>query len=209
MRRFTLLFSMAFGFFMTTVVLYATPMLHEGWKLESEAGGIKVYSRAVEGTQFRQVKAVAAVNASLETIVAILTDYPNYKLWMNNVTDSQIIEQASDRVAYVYTYEDTPWPVQNRFCVSKMTFEEEEDRARILFESVPRYMKSPRDAIEFISYKGHWQILRNKSGCEIEYFLEANPGGHVPSWLANQLAYGGPARTIGNLRTLVENTGRP
>ncbi len=182
----------------------------EGWKLESEVAGVKVYSRAVEGSQFRQVKAIASVNAPFETVVAILTDYGNYKLWMNNITDSQVIDESSESVDYVYTYEDTPWPVQNRFCVAKMTLEEEDtDRAMLHFESVPRYMQSPRDAIEFLSYRGYWRVDRNKSGCDIEYLVEANPGGYVPSWLANQLAYGGPLKTIENLRTLAENRTHP
>ncbi len=181
----------------------------EGWKLESDVGGIKVYSRAVEGSQFRQIKATAAVNASFESVIAILTDYANYKLWMNNITDSQIIEQSADTLNYVYAYEDTPWPVQNRFCVSKMTLYQQSDIATLHFESVPRYMKSPRDAIEFARHKGYWKISRNKSGCEVEYLLESNPGGYVPSWLVNQMAFGGPSRTIQNLRSLAENKSRP
>ena len=171
--------------------------------------GVKVYSRAIDGSQFRQIKATTAVNAPFETVIAILTDYVNYKLWMNNITDSQIIEQEADTVHYVYAYEDTPWPVQNRFCVSKMKLVQQEDIAMLHFESVPRYMKSPRDAIEFARHKGYWKISRNKTGCEIEYLLESNPGGHVPSWLVNQISYGGPVKTMQNLRSLAEHKTRP
>ncbi|HLF63252.1 MAG TPA: START domain-containing protein [Saprospiraceae bacterium] len=189
--------------------LPAIPGLHEGWKLESDMAGVKVYSRAIDGSQFRQIKATTAVNAPFETVIAILTDYVNYKLWMNNITDSQIIEQEADTVHYVYAYEDTPWPVQNRFCVSKMKLVQQEDIAMLHFESVPRYMKSPRDAIEFARHKGYWKISRNKTGCEIEYLLESNPGGHVPSWLVNQISYGGPVKTMQNLRSLAEHKTRP
>lgn len=209
MRLSTLLFCLALLTLVGTGGIAASPGYLEGWKLESDVGGIKVYSRAVQGSQFRQIKAVASVDAPYEAVVGILTDYVNYKLWMNNVTDSQVIEDASPTIKYVYTYEDTPWPVQNRFCVSKMTVNQEQDRATIEFQSVPRFMKSPRDAIEFISYRGYWQINRSKTGCDIEYLLEANPGGHVPSWLANELNFGGPARSIRNLKNLAENRSRP
>lgn len=182
---------------------------YEGWKLESDAAGVKVYSRAIEGSQFRQIKATTEINASLEAVISILTDYTNYKLWMNNITDSQIIEQAADTVHYVYAYEDTPWPVQNRYCVSKMTLVQEENEATLHFESVPRYMKSRRDAIEFARHKGYWKISRNKSGCDIEYLLDCHPGGYVPSWLMNEMSYGGPAKSVQNLRSLAENKTRP
>lgn len=194
---------------LTSKSVLAIPGLHEGWKLESDMAGVRVYSRAIEGSQFRQIKATAALDAPFETVVAILTDYTNYKLWMNNITDSQIIEAEADTVHYVYAYEDTPWPVQNRYCVSKMTFAQEEDEAMLHFESVPRYMKSRRDAIEFARHKGYWKISRNKTGCEIEYLLESNPGGYVPSWLVNQTSYNGPAKSMQNLRFLAENKTRP
>ena len=203
------LFTILILFWLSIKPLPAMCGVHEGWKLESEVAGIKLYSRVIEGSPFRQVKATAAVGASFEAVVGILTDYANYKLWMNNITDSQVIEQSSDTVHYVYAYEDAPWPVQNRYCVSKMTMTKEEDDATLQFESVPRYMKSPRDAIEFASHKGHWKVQRSKTGCEIEYLLESNPGGHVPSWLANQMAYGGPVKTMQNLRTLAENKVSP
>jgi len=188
--------------------LLAGTVVYEGWKLESESDGIKVYSKAVEGSQFRQVKAITEVNASFESVVGILTDYENYKRWMHNITDSKVINQESDTVHYVYQYEDAPWPVQNRFCVARMTLIREKDEATLEFESVPRYMESRRDAIEFAHHKGHWKVHRNKSGCEVEYFIESNPGGFVPSWLVNQMAYGGPASTMHNLRDLAEHPGR-
>lgn len=193
------------------IALAITPVFarFEGWKLETEVAGIKVYSRNVEGSPYLQIKATAEVDAPFESVVAILTDYPNYKDWVNNISDSQVIEQASENVHYVYAYEDTPWPVQNRFCVTRMTLNREADDAMLDFESVPRYMKSPRDAIEIARHKGHWKVHRNRSGCEIEYLIESNPGGYVPSWLVNQMATGGQIKTIQNLRTIVENQARP
>lgn len=202
-------FGLLISFLLYSLVGTASSDLYEGWKLESDVAGVKVYSRAVDGSPFRQIKATAEVNASLEAVIAILTDYNNYKLWMNNITDSQVINQESDTVHYVYAYENTPWPVQDRFCVSKMTLIQQIDDAILQFESVPRYMESPRDAIEFTRHKGHWRVHRGRSGCEIEYFLESNPGGYVPSWLINQMAYGGPSKTIQNLRTLAEYNIRP
>jgi hypothetical protein len=70
-------------------------------------------------------------------------------------------------------------------------------------------MSSRRDAIAFVSYKGYWKVDRNKAGCDIEYLVEANPGGHLPTWLAHQIAYGGPSRSMKNLRALAERMNRP
>lgn len=180
-----------------------------GWKLESDIEGVKVYSRTVDGSKFRQIKATASVEAPFEMVLGMLTDYDNYKLWMSNVTDSQVMEKVSDTVHYVYAYEDSPWPVQNRYCVSRMTLLSETDAATLLFESVPNYMKSPRDAIEHTVHKGYWKLNRSKAGCDIEYFIECNPGGHVPTWLVNQRAHEAPSKTLQNLRTQASRKHRP
>ena len=209
MRRLTQRFPLLLLISACTGSLCLAGTAVENWKLESDVDGVKVYSRAIEGSEFRQVKAIASVNAPMEVVVDILTDFEGYSDWMNDITDSQVIEETSESVHYVYTFEDTPWPVQDRYCVSRMTLSREDGHAVLEFESVPRFMKSRRDAIEFASYKGYWKVDRNKSGCDIEYLVESDPGGHVPSWLANQIAYGGPSKTIHNLRSVAENRVRP
>lgn len=194
---------------LTTLVVagevHAATAAHGGWKLESEKNGIKIYTRPVIGSKLKQVKAITQVNAPLQSVMQVLTDYPNYKNWVNNVTESYIVDQPADSVHYVYTFEDAPWPVQNRYHVAKMTLNTSPKSSTLTFKSMPNFMDKSSDAIEFERYEGWWKVSEEQDKtCRIEYILDENPGGYVPTWLVNYLAVDAPLKTLENLKALIE-----
>ena len=183
----------------------AHPEFHGGWKLESERNGVKLYTRVTDGSQLKQVKGVANVKASMETIVGILTDYGSYSKWVNNITESYVVKEQSDTEHYVYTYEDAPWPVQNRYNVAKMSLDQNLTSCTLKFESVPDFVEQRADAIQVEKFKGLWKINALPNGsCHIEYILDENPGGYVPPWLVNYMLMEAPFKTLENLRALAE-----
>lgn len=182
---------------------------HGGWTLESDKDGIKIYTRMVVGSKLKQVRAVVSVQAPMQTVMRILTDYPNYHEWMNNVTECYVVDRPADSIHYVYRFEDAPWPVQNRYHVDKMVVEEEDKTARVEFKSMPNYMDKSGEAIEIQRYEGSWKISEITGGeCQIEYILDENPGGYVPPWLVNYMAIDAPFKTLSNLRNRVETLQR-
>lgn len=177
------------------------PSRHGGWTLESERDGIKIYTRDVVGSKIKQVRAVVFVKAPMETVLGVLTDYPNYDQWMNNVTESYVVDHPADSIHYVYRHEDAPWPVQNRYHVDKMVVEQTEQSASVAFRSMPNYIDKTDEAIEIQRYEGSWYIEETSRGvCQVELVLDENPGGYVPSWLVNHLAVDAPYKTMSNLR---------
>ncbi|MDX1479224.1 MAG: START domain-containing protein [Saprospiraceae bacterium] len=183
----------------------AAPDHHGGWKLESEKNGIKIYTRPIVGSKLKQVRAVTEIDASRQTVMHVLTDYSNYKNWVNNVVESYIVEHPQDSVHYVYTYEDAPWPVQNRYNVARMTLEEDQQTSRLSFQAMPHYMDNSRKGIEIERYEGWWEVSSLASGgCRIEYMLDHNPGGFVPPWLINYMAVDAPLKTLENLISTIK-----
>ena len=145
----------------------------------------------------------------LESVVYVLTDYPNYSKWVNNITESRVIKEESETVNFVYTYEDAPWPVQNRYNVSKMTLNRHKDNCTLYFEAVPDYLEKRSDAIEVERYEGWWKVLNlPEGGCMVEYIIAENPGGYIPQWLINYMAVDAPMRTMENLKRMVEQIAR-
>lgn len=194
-----------------TFILLAPEVLafHGGWQLETEKNGIKIYTREVKGSRLKQVKAVTSVTASFETVVFVLTDYANYVKWVNNITESRVIQEQSEAVHFVYTFEDAPWPVQNRYNVSKMTLNRNHDNCTLYFEAVPDFLEKRSDAIEVERYEGWWKVSSQpEGGCTIEYIIDENPGGYIPTWLINYMAVEAPMKTMENLKTTVEQLSR-
>jgi ribosome-associated toxin RatA of RatAB toxin-antitoxin module len=199
-------------FCMATTAVSATgggDVVHGGWTLESDKDGIKIYTREVRGSKFKQIRAVVSVQASMETVVRTLTDYPNYHKWMNNVTESYVVDQPADSIHYVFRYEDAPWPVQNRYHVDKMILAMHEKSATVEFKSLPNYIDKSGEAIEIQRFEGSWKISEVAGNeCQIEYILDENPGGYVPQWLVNYMAIDAPFKTLSNLRERIETLQR-
>lgn len=180
-------------------------VVHGGWTLESDKDGIKIYTREVRGSKLKQVRAVVSVFATMEIVVRALTDYPNYYKWMNNVTESYVVDHPADSVHYVYRFEDAPWPVQNRYHVDKMSVDSREKSTTVEFKSMPNYIDKSGEAIEIQRYEGSWKVSEVANNeCQIEYILDENPGGYVPEWLVNYMAIDAPFKTLSNLRDRLE-----
>jgi hypothetical protein len=180
------------------------------WELQSDKEGIQIYTKDVEGAKFKQVKGVTNVPISLEHLVSILTDFNNYHIWNEHISESHVVSTSDDTTHYVYTMEDTPWPVQNRYHVSKMTVSKSDAQCMIHFESVPDFVEKRVDAIEMKRQRGFWRLSAlPEGGCTIEFFMDKNPGGYVPAWLVNYLIIETPFKTLHNLRELIDRHPRP
>ena len=174
---------------------------HGGWKLEAEKDGIKIYTRSIHGSSLKQVRAVTEMKAPMEAVMQVLTDFDNYKTWMNNVRESHVIDRPEDSVSVVYAFEDAPWPVQNRYHVDRMTVRIGEAVSMLFFQSIPDYGENPGNAIEIEHYEGWWRVSEMDEGiCQVEYMLDGDPGGYVPTWLVNYLAVDAPYKTLLNLK---------
>lgn len=201
--NYSLLIALSVVLFTTGTSTFAAG-IHGGWKLEAEKDGIRIYTRAVHGSSLKQVRAVTEMKAPREAIMQVLTDYDNYKSWMNNVRDSYVMERQDDSVSIVYAYEDAPWPVQNRYHVDRMTVSVGEAVSVLFFKALPDYTDQPTDAIQLSHYEGWWKVSEiAEGGCRIEYMLDGDPGGYIPSWLVNYMAVDAPYKTLINLRERV------
>ena len=203
MRYIFLVFVLAVSF-MDSGSALPVETRHGGWNLEAERDGIKIYTRSVIGSKLKQVRAVVSLKAPMETVLGVLTDYKGYSDWMNNVTESYVVDHPSDSVHYVFRHEDAPWPVQNRYHVDKMVVSTEEHAATLSFKSMPNYLDKTDEAIEVQRYEGEWRIQETTRGlCEVELVFDENPGGFIPTWLVNYLAVDAPYKTMANLRERV------
>ncbi len=195
--------------FLVSLVM-ATPNRGGDWVLELDNGGIQIYTKQIEGSKYKQVKGVAQIDASLERVAQILTDYANYMTWANNVTESYIINSTNDSTDFVYTYQDSPWPVQNRYEVSRMVTKRTHETCVISFDSEPNYLEKRNDAIEMKYRRGHWKLAKlPNGGCSIELFIDQNPGGHLPAWLLNSMIIDSPFKSLANLQSTSEKRPRP
>jgi len=73
------------------------------------------------------------------------------------------------------------------------------------FEASTPFSKSDEDCVPVTKLRGFWRFTLKQDGViYVEYETHADPGGDLPSWLANSFVVGQPLGSLENLRKRVE-----
>lgn len=160
------------------------------WELVEDDDGIKVWSREVGGSNVRQVKATKVVALAPERIWAVLVDTESYVEFMPYLESVEILEKVSASVSYLYQKVDAPL-VDARDYVIRVTMKADPDKGVWTRSWVPAHHPSSPpendDAVRLKVLEGQWTLKRLAPGkTEVTYFLHTDPGGSIPTWIANK-----------------------
>lgn len=175
------------------------------WELKKEKNGIRVFTKEIPNASLDAFMGVGIVNASMEQIVEVLRDGNNYKAWSPDCIVSQQKENTATRQVN-YTVTEAPFPVQDRDSYVEFYFETLENGVKITLTGKPKYGPEEEDRTRIPFLEGFW-LLEKISAIQtkVTYQVHADPGGSIPSWLANATAVDMPFDTIANLRDFLNN----
>ena len=178
----------------------------EDWELKKDSKGISVWWRATEGTDIKEIKIQLEVEASLNTIVSVMTDVPAYEEWVYATDKSMVIEDESEDVIY-YNIMDFPWPMDDRDLVMRTNVIQDPDTKIITSKSIAAPEKVPYDddMVRVEMTETEWIVTplgNNKA--RIDYRLISDPGGSIPAFLTNIAADYGPYKTMAAFRERVK-----
>ena len=88
---------------MLTLIAPIPANAEEEWELKRDRDGIQVYTRSVEGSKHKAVKAEMRVEASLNELVGLVMDTSACPEWAALCKRSEVTEQVSETELYVYT----------------------------------------------------------------------------------------------------------
>lgn len=180
-----------------------------GWRPEKSGDGIHVYSRAVEGSSVRAVKAEVAVDAAFEDAVALLLDASQRPRWDELCTEASVVRQVSETEDVVYIHNDLPWPVSDRDMVLRRVWSVDADRSRAQIRAsvIDGVLPEIAGRVRVTHADGVWTIKRgDATGVRITTEIHADPGGPVPDWLMNALSVQGPYKALRNIRHLLKSS---
>ncbi len=161
------------------------------------------------GTSLVSVRGEGPVDAPIERVYGVLTDYDHAPEWVEMLHTSRILRVYGPHEFLVYNHSDLPWPVTDRDTVTRRraTFDIPLRRIEIILRSeddpiMPQQPKRIRAEVSF----GRVRLtsLENNTRTQVEYEMVADPKGSIPKFL---IAYGQrswPRDTIRNLRKQVQ-----
>ncbi len=187
-------------------VLYESSGQYQ-WKLDKDKDGIKVYLSDVAGTSYKAVKVECTFPGNYVKLFSLITDVSRNVEWVYNSKSSYLLKQINPLDFVYYSETHFPWPLSNRDAVIHVHIRT--DSMPYFFTSIgtgePRFIPEKSGKVRIPHYYSYWKVtMPTQQTVHIDYTLEADPGGNVPSWIANVFVDKGPYETFKKLGELLQ-----
>jgi hypothetical protein len=174
------------------------------WELEKEEKDIQleIYTREISGSSLKEFKGVMIAETTLSTLAALLLDSSAAPKWMHQCERFEVIEQTDSKSAVIYFINGAPWPVSDRDAVISSTMSQDSETLtlRVDVKAVVDRLPEDDDYVRIPRMAGFWSFSPLPGGkVEIVYQVHAEPGGSLPSWLANSVVVDTPYHTMSNM----------
>lgn len=195
--------------------LFAFPLIakplqwpEDGWELKRDRDGIQVYTRAMEGSAYRAVKAVGEIDASPAQLTALVKDTEACPRWADLCKTSFVHQSESAQREWVYTHNDLPWPVTDRDVLAEVNWHYLADRQAVVMDSAATSDIYPKQKgrVRIQDARASWVFEDLGAGkSRVTSFGHIDPAGPTPAWMTNLLLVDSPFNTLKRMAEAVED----
>ncbi|GFM81512.1 hypothetical protein PSCICO_50180 [Pseudomonas cichorii] len=182
-------------------VLLAGVAQAEDWQVAKDEEGIKVSLSDVPGSKYKAYRGVTTINASVAKLRALQEDVVGACAWIHECQSQKLLKHEGNK-AWTYTKFNTPWPVTPRDSILLITSEEGADGSLTRnIDEQSSYLPEEKGFVRVAEVKGFWKLVpKGPNQTEVTYQVHTDPGGSVPSWLANKFVVDAPFNTLKALK---------
>lgn len=177
----------------------------ERWQLAKDEEGIRIYLSAVAGSKYKAYRGVTTIRSNVAKLRALQDDVQGSCRWIHACAEQRLLKhQGAEN--WVYTRFKMPWPVAARDAILHVLTVENADGSLLRkMDGRPQYLPANKDYVRITSLRGFWAFVPKAAGeVEVTYQAHTEPGGSVPSWLANSFVVDAPFNTLSALRAKAE-----
>ena len=187
-----------------TVLLAATAHA-EDWQTAKDEDGIKISLSEVAGSKYKAYRGVTIMKTSMARLRSLQEDVVGACVWIHECKSQKLLKHEGNQV-WTYTQFNTPWPVTARDSVLHVTTVEGADGSLTRkLEGVPTYAPEEKGFVRVAQLEGFWKLVpKGADQIEVTYQVHTDPGGSVPSWLANSFVVDAPFNTLKALKERAE-----
>ena len=184
--------------------LLASVAQAEDWQVAKDQDGIKVSLSEVAGSKYKAYRGVTTIKASMAKVRGLQEDVAGACAWIHECKAQKVLKHEGDQ-SWTYTQFNTPWPVTARDSVLHITTSEAADGSVTRkLEGVPNYIPEEKGFVRVAQVEGFWKLVPKGDLIEVTYQVHTEPGGSVPSWLANKFVVDAPFNTLQALKQRAE-----
>ncbi len=184
------------------------PKMASEWIMALDDEAIQIWTAKVKDSKFKKFKADVQINTSIDAVVEFIQNTEQLPKWYYNTISAKRLKVIGPNQSLKYAVTQAPWPVTNRDSVVLGTKSIAVDGTiTITLEGRPDEYPLQEDLIRIPKLSGYWIIKPiTKSLTYVEFMVAAEPGGQIPSWLANSMVIDMPFYTLRNLREQLEKS---
>lgn len=177
------------------------------WELKRNKGGIKVFVSEQPNTSIKALKFTTTIEASMQTIAAVMTHVEGFNDWVYASLESRTIKRVSDTEVFYYALVDFPWPFDNRDLVLHSKFWQDKKTLALYSKTTSsHWMEKEKPGIVRIKQTTiDWVFTPLGNGkVHVDYILSSDPGGNIPAWMINLAADQGPLQSMIKFKEMLE-----
>jgi hypothetical protein len=194
------------GVILFFVLLSGSMPAQESWKLKSNKDGIQLYTQTLDDSPIKPIRTVCTLQTTLTRVAAVLLDVNRTPEWVYGTKACSLLRQESPTVIYYYAEMGLPWPASNRDFIIRISLSQNEQTKAVVVraENLPTYLPEKKGIVRIQKSSGEWLVTPLPGGLvRVQYTLQVDPGGSLPSGLVNMFAGDGPVESFKNLRNQV------
>lgn len=190
--------------FLFGIILIITSFLNfseNAWKLELDKEGIRVFTRHVEGSDFKEFKGEMIMNGTVSEIADIIVDVESYPEWCYKTSNVKILQKEENIIRYFYVSE-TPKFLKTRVAYFETKIDKDRltNEVTITLRNVQSNEPIPENSLLIPIMKGYWKLTPvGENKVHVMMQMLTDPGGIIPAWLANMVVVDSPYVTLKNL----------
>ena len=177
------------------------------WELRKNEDNIRVYTRRITTSDFKELQCKTTVKATLGSIIKLLADDNNFPQWIYGCIKSSHIKNNGTTESYAYQLFDVPWPFDDRdvVAVGRISQDSKTKIVTIKSESVDGLLPENEGIIRIKNFHSSYILIPKPNGVvDINFEMGSEPGGVVPAWLVNMVIIKGPFLTHKKLTELLQ-----
>ncbi len=169
---------------------------------------LKIFTCPVPSSDFLSFVAVATIDAPQHSVLSLLYDIDVATEWVWKTKEMRLLKELTDDEGrIVYQLVSAPWPVSDREIITRSQgyMDPETSEIFIKLECLADYLPRNDKYVRVPQLEGAWNIVPlSENQCRVVFRLHIEPGGEIPSWLANIAVIDTPYHTMVNLQKMVK-----
>jgi len=169
---------------------------------------LKIYTCPVPTSDFLSFVGIAEIDAPQHSVLHLLHDLEAATEWIWKTEEMRIVEEIDgEKGRVVYQRVTAPWPISDREIISISEGYKDEATSEVFIKmtAVPDALPENKDYVRVRQLEGAWNIMPlSENKCRVVFRLHIEPGGEIPSWLANIAVIDTPYNTLKNMREMVK-----